>query len=584
MAENGSGSPQAGEDRGIPFERPIGVAEPNVFTSISGHRGIIAASVLVFAVLGLLLTSLRSSAYAAEAGLVLTDPRSGTLAEGQSGDQLRYVADQVAILKSAAVAQRASALLAAADKHQITARDLQRATTIRSNADSNYILVEHTAGTPKEAAAGANAIVRAYRDLIRSDLEAGAKASLVRLNAAISDTTKDLATVSGAGGSQLPAAVRARRQEELLDVLRELRTRRTRVQVNAKLAGDGVGLYSPAGLGKPQGVSRVSALAIGIVLGGLVGSGIAYWLDARKQAFSSWLQPEAVLRAPAIAEIPDFTREGVASKLPVLHSPGTASAEAFRLLESVVGPPREARRKSERRAANRQRDESGRFAPTGAGEGLRTIAFVAGAFGDGATTLTANTAFAAAQEGHRVLALDTDVDQQGLTRLLLGRAITVDGGEAAAEGLTAILRQRASTETIQRVMGTGAGGELSLLGPAIATRRRNDAFRAEQILETLDSVRDQFDVVLIDVPPIVHVAHADALLRSAGTVVVVVRHRSEALRLKHVGDRLRLLGVQPVGYVYNFAPSRMAAGRGAAKDGRAEVGVEQGRTKRPVAS
>jgi len=585
MTENGAGVSQSGEGRGFPSERPIGVAEPNVFTSISGHRGIIAGSVLVFAVLGLLLTSLRSSAYAAEAGLVLTDPRSGTLSDGQSGDQLRYVADQVAILKSIAVAQRASALLAATGKQQITARDLQRATTIRSNADSNYILVEHSADTPKAAAAGANAIVRAYRDLIRADQEAGSKASLAKVNAAISDTTKDVATVSGAGGSQLPEAVRAQRQKDLLDLLSELRTRRTRVLVNAKLAGDGVGLYSPAGLGKPQGVSWVSALAIGIVLGGLVGSGIAYWLDVRKQAFSSWLEPEAVLRAPAIAEIPDFTREGVTSKLPVLHSPGTLAAEAFRLLESVVGPPREARRKTETRAVSRQRDESGRFAPTGAGAGLRTIAFVAGTYGDGTTTLTANTAFAAAQEGHRVLALDTDIEQQGLTRLLLGRAITVDGGEAAAESLTAILRQRASTETIQRVMGTGAGGELSLLGPAVATRRRNDAFRAEQILDTLDSVGDQFDVVLIDVPPILHVAHADALLRNADTVVVVVRHRSEALRLKHVGDRLTLLGVHPVGYVYNFAPSRMDSGRSVAKDvlSRADMIVDQARTKKSVA-
>jgi hypothetical protein len=37
-------------------------------------------------------------------------------------------------------------------------------------------------------------------------------------------------------------------------------------------------------------------------------------------------------------------------------------------------------------------------------------------------------------DGYRVLALDTDVEQQGLTRLLLGRAITVDGADSTAEG------------------------------------------------------------------------------------------------------------------------------------------------------
>jgi len=582
MTENGApgGTWQPSDGRGPLPDRQSGVAEPNVFTSIANHRRLVLASVLAFAVVGLLLASLRTSEYGAEAGLVLKDPQSLALSDGPARDELRYVADQVAILKSVAVAVRASSLIKASGGTPPDARTLQRKTTIRSNADSSYIVVEHAAESPKAAAAGANAIVRAYRDLIRADLVADANASLARLDGAIADATKALARVSGPRGSDLAAAVRARKQEELLALLSELRTRRTRIQVNAKLAGDGVGLSSPAGLGKAQGVSWLSALAIAVVLGGLVGAGLAYWLDARKQAFSSWLEPEAVLRVPAIAEIPDFTHEQIASKLPVLHSPGTESAEAFRLLESSVGPPREGTKRAQGGAASRPRDGSGRFAPSVSEN--KSVAFVAGAFGDGTTTVTANMAFAAAQEGHRVLALDTDVEQQGLTHLLLGRAITVDGGEATAEGLTNMLRQRASSETIQRVMGTGAGGTLSLLGPGTATRRRNDVFRAEQILATLDSIRDDFDIILIDVPPILQVAYADALLRSAGTVVVVVRHRSEAARLKHVGDRLALLGAHPVGYVYNFAPSRREAGRSVTKD-VLEVVEARTRTTKPVA-
>jgi Mrp family chromosome partitioning ATPase/capsular polysaccharide biosynthesis protein len=557
VTENGGAAWQPTDGRRPPGERDPGVVETNVFTSIWNHRMLVLGSVLVFAVLGLLLTALRASEYAAEAGLVLKNPQSQSLFDTPSGDELRYVADQVAILKSVAVADRASALLKKAGAGPFEARQVQRKTTIGSNADSNYILVRFAAGNPQTASAGANAIVRAYRELIREDLTKNANASLQRLDAAIADTTDEA-------------------------LLSELRTRRTRIVVNAKLAGDGVGLFSPAGLGRAQGVSWLSALAIAVVLGGLVGAGLAYWLDARKQAFSNWLEPEAVLRVPAIAEIPDFTRERVTSKLPVLHSPGTESAEAFRLLASSVTPPREVLKK-EGRAAGRQRDESGRFVPL-ASE-FRSVAFVAGAFGDGTTTLTANTAFAAAQDGYRVLALDTDVEQQGLTRLLLGRAITVDGADSTAEGLSNMLRHRAAPDTIQRVMGTGAGGTLSLLGPGTATRRRSDVFRAEQILSTLDSMREEFDLVLIDVPPILQIAYADALLRSASTVVAVVRHRSEAAQLKSVSDRLALLGAHPVGYVYNFAPSRQEAGRSVTKGvlGRAESVVDRTRAKKAVA-
>ncbi|HSF61933.1 MAG TPA: AAA family ATPase [Gaiellaceae bacterium] len=576
MTENGGVVWQPTDGRRPPGERDPGVVETNVFNSIWNHRTLVLGSVLVFAVLGLLLTALRASEYAAEAGLVLRNPQSQSLLDTPSGEELRYVADQVAILKSVAVADRASALLAKAGEGPYDARQIQRKTTIGSNADSNYVIVRFAAGNPTSAAAGANAIVRAYRDLIRADLTASANTSLKRIDAAITDTTQSLATLSRAAGD-----VNARKQQELQALLSELRTRRTRILVNAKLAGDGVGLFSPAGLGKAQGVSWLSALAIAIVLGGLVGAGLAYWLDARKQAFSNWLEPEALLRVPAIAEIPDFTRERVTSKLPVLHSPGTESAEAFRLLASSVAPLREPGKTG--RAPNRPRDESGRFAPTA--PEFTSVAFVAGAFGDGTTTLTANTAFAAAQDGYRVLALDTDIEQQGLTRLLLGRAIAVDGADSTAEGLSNMLRHRASPETIQRVMGTGAGGTLSLLGPGTATRRRSDVFRAEQILSTLDSMQEEFDLVLIDVPPILQIAYADALLRSADTVVVVVRHRSEAASLKSVNDRLALLGAHPIGYVYNFAPSRQEAGRSVAKDvlGRAESVVDRSRTKKAVA-
>jgi Mrp family chromosome partitioning ATPase len=108
------------------------------------------------------------------------------------------------------------------------------------------------------------------------------------------------------------------------------------------------------------------------------------------------------------------------------------------------------------------------------------------------------------------------------------------------------------------VIETHSGGTLSLLEPVAVGREGK--LRSEQIM-ALDSIRDQYDLVVVDVPPILHAHTGDALLRSAEAVVVVVPHRSEANRLKHVTDRLGLLGVRPLGYVYNFAPSRRRSSR-----------------------
>jgi len=526
--------------------RPPTVTEPNIVTSIRNHALMIATFVAVFAALGVLVQSLRPTEYAAEAGIVLEDPQAAAIT-GPRGDELRYVADQVAILKSSAVANRASQVARASNPpSNIDPGTLQDNTSIRSSADSNYVVISHRAANKQTAVAGANAIVKAYQELVREDLQKDAAAAVARINAAIAAATR---TQAQAGSERQRASARA--------LINELSARRTRVQVNAELTGDGVASEFLAVQAKPQGVSLISALAIAMVLGGLIGTGLAYWLDARKQAFTSWLEPQVLLDAPALAEIPDFTRERVSSKLPVLHAPATESAEAFRSLASTIGPTEAT--KQARAAASRERDEGGRFAPRSAAS--LPISFVSASPGDGTTTLAANTAFAAAQEGHRVLALDADIHGQGLSRLLLGRAVAIDGAESTAEGLSNMLRSRSSGETIQRVMGTSAGGTLSLLGPGTATRRRDDVFRSEQILATLDSIRDQFDLVIIDVPPILHFAYADSLLRSSGGVVIVVRHRSEASRLRQIRDRLALLGVRPIGYVYNFAPPRQDVGR-----------------------
>jgi Mrp family chromosome partitioning ATPase len=564
-------------------ERQPAVAEPNVLTSIWNHWTLVATFAGVFAILGLFITAIRPSQYAAEAGMVLEDPQATVLSQARTaGDQLRYTADQVAILKSFAVSERASAVAAAAtDPKSIDADDLRRRTSIRSSADSNYIVIRFRAGDPDTAAAGANAIVRGYRDLIRADLEADAAAAIARLDLALATTAATLSELLAADADpDRPGSVlRQRKQDEALALMSELRSRRNRLQVNAELTGDGVALFSPAAPGKAQGVSLRAALVVALILGSLIGAGLAYWLDARKRAFSSWLEPQVLLDSPALAEVPDFTREGVRSNLPVLHAPGTESAEAFRFLASGLGLPREPSKKAQWAATSRQRASGG---------ANRSVAFVSASFGDGTTTLAANTALAAAQEGHRVLALDADVERHGLTRLLLGDdALTIDGAEVTPVGLSDMLRDGTSAEGIRRVMGTRAGGTLSLLGPGTATLRSDDVFRSEQILAALDSIRDQFDLVLIDVPPILHVAYADALLRSVGAVVVVVRHRSAAARLKHVTDRLDLLGVGPIGYVYNFAPGRRDVGRSMTQEllDRAEVVVElaRGRAKKAVA-
>ena len=533
------------------------IAEPNLLHSIWGHKFLVLGSAAIFAVLGVLVISARPTKYIADAGVVLQDPLSAVVSVNRTtGDEVRYVADQVEILKSGAVAERASVdAKAGPDGRVIDPRDFQRDVSVISTSDSNFVVVRFQASDPTTAAVGANAVVRAYRDLISANLQSEAKSKVHQLDTAITAAEGRLARdPSGA---------------EVL--LRELRSRRSLVQVDYELAGDGVALASPASRGKPEGFSALSALAIGIVLGGLIGAGLAYWVDARRKAFSGVFQPQRLLDVPALAEVPDFTRAGVGSTLPVLHAPGTEAAEAFRLLASGIGVPGV----SIGRALEVAPASGG---PAGLASTNSVIAFVSSSFGAGTTTLVANTAIAAAQEGLKVLAIDADVGMRDLSRLL---------AEDDGQGVDGGPWHEASDQAIRRVMNLAGGGTLSLLGPTVATRRRSDVIRAEQILPTPDSIRDQFDLVLVDVPAIMNVAYADALLRSAESVVFVVPHRSPEALLKRALDRLDLLGVRPLGYVYNLAPSRQRAGRRVSDEmrNRAErLVVELGERAKKVAA
>ena len=105
-----------------------------MLTSVWNHRLLVVLFAAVFGALGLLVTSMRSPSYVADAGVLLEDPNPAVLADPRSSsDEGRYVANQVAILTSAAVADRASALaLERATRRRTSARAPSSA-TCRSN-------------------------------------------------------------------------------------------------------------------------------------------------------------------------------------------------------------------------------------------------------------------------------------------------------------------------------------------------------------------------------------------------------------------------------------------------------------------
>jgi len=134
--------------------------EPTLLGALWRFRWLMLALVILGGVLGVVYAKAQSTRYQATASFVVQDPRTSALFDTAAGQQpARFVADQVAILESTVIAERA-AQNAQASGMLLSAEDLLEYGKAVSNTDSDHIEIWFEAETPGTAVSGANAISR----------------------------------------------------------------------------------------------------------------------------------------------------------------------------------------------------------------------------------------------------------------------------------------------------------------------------------------------------------------------------------------------------------------------------------------
>lgn len=592
--------------------------EPTVTGALRRFWWIVLIGGILGAVGGYLLAQSAATEYTAEASLIVEDPRAASLTVASPSPE-RYVSDQVAIIESTLVAEEASRLLAE-EGIAVSPEDVQSGLAVGTFTNSNRIVVVFRAVTPEAAQRGADAIAAAYQEVRRSEARRNFEDALERLNRSLETldvrvadaqdrlneltegdpllealeeqyrralerliALQDVEPLPPEEVADLTEAQRtdqqltdAERRAQLDDVLQQLQTlqvvrslqsgnpevselteeqrlavqrrdavaqQRDQVALDAELAGSGVALVSPAAEAEEIGPDVERTAAVGAILGLLAGGSGAYLLSLRRRRIADRLEPEAVLGVPLIVDIPDFGADRVRSKLPVRTAPASASAESFRFVAAAMDTPR---------ASDGDAD-----APA------RVFVFTSPLPGDGKTTITANTAFAAARRGWNVLAIDADFADQALTRLLLE-------GEQPTRGLSQILSgegwmhdvgglsptqsgERWLHDVVQRLE---VGGEASfdLLSRGSRPASASDMFRSVAAREFFARIGELYDIVLVDSPAVLHTAYASTLSSYADRALVVVTHRSRVSDLEVFRDRVGIVGTTLGGYVYNRAP------------------------------
>ena len=569
--------------------RPL---EPTVTGAVFRYRWLVLFTTALGVVAAIFFaTSTYVERYEAQATMSVQDPTASILFD--SGGVIRrsdYVSDQIEILRSSEIAGRAASLASAVDGVDVTASDIAQGLSVSNSQGSSLIFIVLRADTPLEAAAGANAIVVAYRNLLKEEFQTTFADSVevldnrvAELNQQVEDNQQSIAEITNAPNDQtgeletiltdsvprlitlydailqetdleLRAELRQQvadingqistiasiqrlsvadsalvdllqKQTRLIDRAQALEERRETREIDRLLLGDGVTISTKAE-GARQLPSNQSRLA---VMGGLAGfvaaASLAYSLTLRNRVFSSKNEPEQILAAPLIAEIPNFRHEGIKSAVPVRVAPRSASAEAFRFAAAAL---------------------DARMNADPLDHGL-VLGVTSASISEGKTVVAVNTAIAAAREGKRVLLIDADFGNQATTAILLPDSPPESGITEVVEGGTAM------RDAVVTIEGDGESG-LHLLSRGWRETTAPEFFRLPATKAFLKRVSEHYDLVIVDAPPLLQVAYASTIISIADKVLVVVPHRSSVSNLTELEDRLELIGSPLFGYVYNMAP------------------------------
>ncbi len=291
---------------------------------------------------------------------------------------------------------------------------------------------------------------------------------------------------------------------------------------------------------------------LGFTLGLVLGIGLAFLWEALDTRVRSAEEIAERLGLPLLARLPEPPRRlRKDDRLVMLAEPRGSDSEPFRMLRTNLDLVR-------------------------LGHDVRTIMVTSAVEQEGKSTTVANLGVALARAGQRIAVVDLDLRRPfldrffdlryrpGLTQVAIGQArlddallpIAIDETSEAEARLQAATGNGHVTVRSDAQLPSLNGGGLRVLVAGPVPPNAGEFVSSEALVEILDELRERFDTVLIDAPPVLHVGDAMALSRNVDGVVVVTR--MNIVRRPMLNELRRLLETCPaakLGFVLTGAKS-----------------------------
>jgi capsular exopolysaccharide synthesis family protein len=164
---------------------------------------------------------------------------------------------------------------------------------------------------------------------------------------------------------------------------------------------------------------------------------------------------------------------------------------------------------------------------------------------EGKSTTAVNLALAFAEMGRRVVLIEADLRRPRVAEYL---------GLEGAIGLSNVL---AGQITVEEVLQTWGHGDLHILPSGFVPPNPSELLGSRNMAALLVHLRTEFDVILIDTPPLLPVTDAAVVATHADGAVLVTRSGKTAqARVRTAVASLRAVDSRVLGCVLNMQPSK----------------------------
>jgi tyrosine-protein kinase Etk/Wzc len=295
---------------------------------------------------------------------------------------------------------------------------------------------------------------------------------------------------------------------------------------------------------KPVSPRPMLNLVLGLMLGLMLGTGAAL---ARVI-----VDPKVRSRTDAIAATSGLPVIGMIPSLPGSHGNGIAARSRYKLDRlfmsrapaSEPAPPLVVKADPNGWAAEAYRSLRANLTLHVQSRTPRVLVVCSASEGDGKTTCAANLAVATAQQGLRTLLLDCDLRKPGLHRIF---------GIDSTPGLSDVLLGRAThTAAVRHVDLASGDGSLDVLPSGDAAPQLAELVGSKSMRALLDQLRAEYDVLIVDAPPLAISMDAAVLGAMADSTVLVARATfSQKRAVAEAVAQLRQLRIPLGGVIVN---------------------------------